>query len=501
MKRFHQYLLTHYPLLWNTRVVWVLLANLILHLLFFLGGISFVNTKSLVDYYRLSRVGGEGMYTFSILCALLVVIVWCVYYLRNNAFKTFYRISKGYLAKEFGIIFLIVLTSISFSQSFEWGVKLRVRSITNETTLVKEMTAVNKGMVYVPVEKAPYFLLNSCTEKRLRNDTLPDAYITPTETGLAYSGPDSLLVKKALAQPDAFSYANYCSKLLNYTTYPTENFEAISNRNQAWLKAGQRDSVRQSITQLFAVLNKYGVEYRLDANELTTAVFKDSLFTLGDLIPQQRFTYQYGEQENKYYFNDNQVTQLFGFIEDCQPAADNWRDIKTAWTVIGYVALSLSILLLCYRRFSRKVFLISVVGTLVWMILIGLIGIGSHSAEGLPYLLLILCAAFLLLAIGFLSGRRSKTGAGVLLNWHVYLIPFAVMLMVSIIHSYHSDMASQYYSTRLDVDELMRRYYPFSTWVVAHEANIFLANLLGVVCYVAFVFNGLAKRWHLLPEE
>ena len=100
--------------------------------------------------------------------------------MRNNAFKSFYRLSKFYLAKEFGLIFLILLTTISYSQSFEWGVKMRVRSITNEKEFVYETTAVNKGTVYVPTERAAYFILNNCAEKAA-DDSFPDRVITPPE--------------------------------------------------------------------------------------------------------------------------------------------------------------------------------------------------------------------------------------------------------------------------------------------------------------------------------
>lgn len=500
MKRFNNYLLTHYPLLWNTRVVWVLLTNLILHFLFFLGGLGSVTAKTLKDYYSIGRVGGESLYIFSILCALLVVIVWCIFYLRNNAFKSFYRLSKFYLAKEFAIIFLVILTTISYAQSFEWGVKLRVRSITNEKEFVQETTAVNKGMVYVPVTKADYFLLNNCTEKAKRT-TERGTDITPPELGQYYGGADSLEVKKALAQPNAFSYANYCHKAVAYNAYASETAETISARNKGWLSSQQRDSVKQSIEKLFTVLNKYGIDYRLNEDSLVNAVFKDSLSTLSNFIATQHYSYQYGEQENKYYLTESDVQRVFELVEYCQPGANTWRDIETAWNVIGYISLFLSVLLLCYRRFSRKVFLISVVGTLVWMILVGLVAAGSHDAESILYFLLILCAAFLLIAFGLLNSRSSKTTTGVLLNWHVYLAPFAVMLVVFIIDSYRSHTASQYYSSRIDVEAFMRQNYPFSTWVVAHEANIFLVNILMVACYVAFVFNGLAKRWHLLPEE
>ncbi|HWJ92989.1 MAG TPA: hypothetical protein VNR87_17870, partial [Flavisolibacter sp.] len=150
MNKFNQYLLTRYPLIWNTKLVWVLIANCIIHLVFFALGFASLSLKTIRDFNSVWSVGGGTLFTFSILCSLLVIIVWLVYFLRNNAFKNFYRIDRWHLAKEFIIILLIIFSSINYFGSYNSGVRLKGRAITNRAALVKEINNVNKAIAFVP---------------------------------------------------------------------------------------------------------------------------------------------------------------------------------------------------------------------------------------------------------------------------------------------------------------------------------------------------------------
>jgi hypothetical protein len=499
MNRINQYLLTHYPLLWNTRVVWVLLTNFIIHVLFFLSGLAAVSATTLKNYSRISSVGGQGMYTMAALCALVVIIVWCIYYLRNNAFKSFYRIGKWYLAKEYAIIFVIILTSLCYSVSFEYGVKVRVRNITDKMEMVQEVNAVNQAMVYVPLDKEQYFILNTCEEQDKRT-ALQNRMLIAEEPSYSYDTVDSVRYKEAMQKPDAYSYLHYCRSFIYYRDYTIDSAEIISNRNKQWLTA-QQQQVKQSVTRLTSILNKYAIIYSLNTDELINAVFTNQYFNVGAIIPQSEYSYEYGTQtRNKYFLETNDLTGVYSFIDDCQPTAKNFADYKITWNIIGYLSLSLSILLLCYRRFSKRVFLISVVGTLVWAILVGLMSVGSGSAVSFLSILLMLFVIFLGVALVSLKSKGSKTAAGITLNWQGYLSPFVVMLIVGLINDYHSKLSYGYYNYSRS-EKWLAEHYPFSNWVVNHTQEIFLVNIILVALYTAFAFNHWAKKWHLLREE
>lgn len=505
MKRLNNYLLTHHPLLWNTRVVWVLAVNLLLHLLFFLSGYASVSTRTLQDHYGLYSVGGGNLYTFGVLCSLLVVIVWCVYYLRNNAFKSWYRIGPWYLAKEFGIVFVILLTSITYTLSFKSGASLRIRGITPYGQTVREMNDVNKALVYVPVNRTPYFILNDCENKRRRQPTDPYYYedrIVPDIDPNYLPAPDTLGVRQALQRPDAFSYRHYCKNFFTSSKLAIDSAEVISARNRQWLAGGQRDSVRQSLLRLIALLNKYGIPYRLDADRLTAAAFRDSLATSsGTVAESSGLAPDYTGQTSSDYLSTYALGKAYGLIEDAHGGPQTHEDRLTEWNVVGYIALVASVVLLCYRRFSKRVFLISIVGTLVWGVLVSLLTVGTGSENGFAWLMLFLTAAFLGTALFSLYGNGgSKTAAGASLSWHAYVVPFAVMLVYALISEYHNERTYRYSGLPLEKEEAMRL-YPISTWVTEHAGEIFLANVIVTALYIAFALNRWAKRWHLMPEE
>jgi hypothetical protein len=496
MERINRYLLTHYPLLWNTRMVWVLLANVVIHLLFFLSGLGAVDRTTIQHYYSPDSVSDESLHTIAALFSLVFIIVWCVFYLRNNAFKSFYRIGKWYPAKEFAILFLIFLSTICYAQSFRWGVRVGARNITNTQQLQNEISQVNQAMVYVPVEKVSYFVLNTCEARRTRNNEAASIELPDPEAGYP-PGIDTTKLMTALRQPNAFSYQHYCNQYLS-NRFSTDNGVAISQRNRQWLSGQHRDSVRQCLRRFFIILKKYGIDYRLDESELVASVFKENNFALSLLVPTSATEYVNGEEiENSRYVDTHNLSRVYWFLAACQPGGENVKDVLEAWSVYGYIALLLASILMCYRRFSRKVFLISVIGTLVWMILFGVMAANSRGAT-IPALLLFLCVVFLLGALFFLSQKAGKTIAGVLLNWHAYVAPFFILLMVIMFQEYYESA----YSAAGDInEEWMKQRYPISHWVSHHKNILFLLGIPTMALYLAFAFNRWAKKWHVMPEE
>ncbi len=513
IQRINNYLLTHYPLVWNTRLLWMTAVNLFLHLCFFAGGFSSIFAGTIADYYTISSVGGFGLYTFSVLCGLLMLIVWCVFYLRNNAFKNFYRIGKWWLAKEFIIIFFLIGTSITYFLSFQWGVRTKVRSFTNQEQLLQEANAVNVAAVYLPYEKAAYFILNSCEEKskreRYNDQQIEISSMDTAETsvnGVDDNTPSSVnqqraKTKAALRRPDAFSYLHYCKNEINVSAASVMAEEAVSDRNRRWLQEGRKDSVRVALQSLLPILKKYGIGYQLDADSTLRDVFSDSVFSVNMEVAYSQFSNENGyEIPNPFYLKREELRETFRLIDDCHLTTKNLKDRLEEWLVVGYTTFSLAILLLCYRRFSRKVFLTSIVGILIWTILIGLLSIGSRSGESFLVIMLILSASFLGIGLVLLKQRSSKTLAGVLLNWHAYLVPYTLLLIAGLIQLYY-EKQRYYGSDYISEEAKLRRLYPISYWVHHHFETVLVINLIVSFMYIAILFNQWAKRWQAAPDE
>ena len=77
------------PLLWNMRIVPVIAVTVALHIIFFITGyisgtIHFTDTS-----YWSYDSGSAVMVFFAITLAILVTVIWLVFYFRNNAYKSF----------------------------------------------------------------------------------------------------------------------------------------------------------------------------------------------------------------------------------------------------------------------------------------------------------------------------------------------------------------------------------------------------------------------------
>lgn len=493
-KKLNQYLLTHYPLLWNTRIIQVLLVNAIIHLLFLLGGWASISANNLQvrNYYFYSG----SLMAFSVLCSIVVLIGWLIFYLRNNAFKSFYQLGKWHLTKEFALILVIVFSSITFLESYGYGERIKARSITNYTQLVQEVNTVNLAKAFIPTEKNDYFVYNSCEEEG--GNRIGYSASIDYEDTLNYNSQDTnfIRIRNAIRQKNAFSYLHYCrifSPLDDTTSYyRSKHINRVVNN---WVLNKQKDSIIGIITQAIAICKKYDVETELDAGVLAALPFADSNHTITRVIRTN--SYDSDLNASPYYLDMYALGNVFDYLDRCSThskTAGHWGRLL----VELYFMLGIGILLLCYRRFSKKVFLISIIGAGVWCIILGMMAVGFQSEVGLGIVYLFLFGLFTAIALAALYSKRSKVLVGILLNWHIYMIPTVFMAIAFlIVYGYNNApyLHGVYDSARHCMD------YPIGCWVEKNIIIIAWGNLLFSLLYTGFVFNRLAKRWHIMPEE
>ena len=107
-KNIQKYLLINHPLLWNLKIVpvsaFLILFNIIFILLGYLNGaIDFTETDN--DYSR--NDNDDIIIFFSMMISILTAIVWLVYYLKNNALKSYYPKNNFSLFKEWLLILVV----------------------------------------------------------------------------------------------------------------------------------------------------------------------------------------------------------------------------------------------------------------------------------------------------------------------------------------------------------------------------------------------------------
>lgn len=152
--RINQYLLERYPNIWNTRLVWMLLIALGIHILFFTGGyFTFITPASLhQQLYDFDVLNGNGAMLFAIAVTIILLVLWLVYLLKNNAFKNFYPTSRGKIFLSFFYYLVIIFACSTFHMSYMIGYK----------TFIHQKYPVSKFETQrlTAARAAPFLLLN-----------------------------------------------------------------------------------------------------------------------------------------------------------------------------------------------------------------------------------------------------------------------------------------------------------------------------------------------------
>jgi hypothetical protein len=161
INKFNQFLLEKYPTIWNTKIVWMLLAGIIVHLLFFIiGYVSHINPKSLQttnvtdDYYR------DGIILVHLIISILMIVGWLIMMFKNNAFKNFYPNSKGKLFSQFFQYFVIIFVCTTFYFSYMIGFKMFINSKYPDTEMKANIETINRGNAFLSQNLELYTLEN-----------------------------------------------------------------------------------------------------------------------------------------------------------------------------------------------------------------------------------------------------------------------------------------------------------------------------------------------------
>ena len=161
INKFNQFLLEKYPTIWNTKIVWMLLAGIIVHLLFFIiGYVSHINPKSLQttnvtdDYYR------DGIILVHLIISILIIVGWLIMMFKNNSFKNFYPNSKGKLFSQFFQYFVIIFVCTTFYFSYMIGFKMFINSKYPDTEMKANIETINRGNAFLSQNLELYTLDN-----------------------------------------------------------------------------------------------------------------------------------------------------------------------------------------------------------------------------------------------------------------------------------------------------------------------------------------------------
>lgn len=156
-KKINQYLLTHYPLVWNLKLVWILLIGFIINCIAFVNGyLHYSNIKQMTNY-NVFNVFYQELYSFYYFIVILIIlIIWIYFYIKNNRFKSKYPTSRNYLYKEFLGVFVILLFFISVPNTFNFGLNTRIANFLTDEQFAKEVDLFNRVQPFTLQHKNGY---------------------------------------------------------------------------------------------------------------------------------------------------------------------------------------------------------------------------------------------------------------------------------------------------------------------------------------------------------
>ncbi|WP_128330455.1 hypothetical protein [Apibacter sp. HY039] len=442
-KKIQKKLLLNYPLLWNIKVIPMVITIVGFNVLyFFLGFIS-----GAIDFQK-SNYYNNGSFTIFflviILTSILTLILWLVYYLKNNGFKSFYPKKGNSLYWEWLLTFLLLFGICSYPFSYFQGIQAKERSYATKEEVLETKKFLNKIDILIPESDTHYY-----------NRTIV---------------PDS-------ANTDKTSNSISIS-LLNFDDYSESSDIQQVKR---WLVEEKQDSIRNLLHQYFKLQEKYKLTSNLTVDSWMKLIYNPPTYEVSpsNYILKNKINFSYNNSSN-YYVEYYNLTSGYNKIYNAHYDNDSFY---TTLLLIFYIALSLSLFLLSFRITSGKSWLIAlvVIGllALIYGIVSAIHGIIGGSGNGLFFLTIIYWVVIFFIMIFYVGSKiycKSPKGKStILIHLILWMLPYVFMLL------------HYMYIESRDSPDI------FST--------LFNSINLIFVCILLLPLTIIIKKWKALPEE
>lgn len=490
MKRLDRYMLTHFPLVWNMQLHWVLPALLALHALFFLVGLAEPQSIMRLNYSvtHFQPVAAS----LAVLLGLLVVIGWLVFYLRNNAFKSFYPVRNGHLLAQFFWSLLVIFLASTISITHQAGRYQRLNAITRNVDVVKEATTTGLAHHFLPFEGSQFENYNSCDSIRVRDSLAGLPFNAYNEAGPPpdrpyLNGPDTTVER---------SYLHYCADPpLSYAIPTSPNRFAIDSMAKRLLYGGQRQAVRATLAAYVAMVHKYGGDARLNVDAQVAEIFATPRFLVRrSSLKQYNETAGYSSGTREF-INTHSVQEALAAIADVR------RGVLQFDELLGFLywALAATLLLFTFRITRLRTWFGAGIGMGIWLVIFAVLGalMGGDSYGLLTVFFLLVIGSVIFTAVN-VSARRQKTASGFTFLWAVWSLPAVGLAMVYYIRRMLRGDEYRYNGQGNLID-----YKPslVAAWIDANGDLIASINFAVVLLLIALYVIPQARRWQAAPEE
>jgi hypothetical protein len=513
LKKINNYLLVNYPLLWNTKVFIVLGVSILAHIVFFLiGYASFFNIRQIyMEQEMYAFFAKFQVMMYITLVIVLAILIWLIFYLRNNAFKNFYPISVNYLRKEFLIVWFILFSLSTTYFSYAYGKHKITLHLTKHLNPLEDIKIINQAKCFLPFEMDPFESNNSCDSIQWRdsinnltnylpknNDSCYD-YSPKYETESEYD--EAVATEMASELPAnsyeqkmrevSYSYLNFCSNQYHFYL-DSNNTEVYSENAKKWLKNKDKAAIKQCLTAYFNIMAKYETKYNANVDTLVNWCFEDTLYTVNNTLNNSAYYNDYG----KYLpLNTIESSFLENAIESVVTERNKSFIDLFEWELFFYFSLSMSFMLMMFRLTRLKPWLISIVGLGIWSIIFAILG--QFLDKNTQYVFLGLSFFALFYAIYLIQKKKRKMMAAIWLNWFVFSMLAIFPLLIFIIkeNTYEiKECINQIYV-------ITRPRHPINKWISNNQDTIQIMNIVGGFLLFLYVAIPLCFKWQANPNE
>ena len=550
IKKINKYLLENHPLIWNTKILWMVLTLLVAHIAFYFAGFfSFSDVKELHGYSLFDKYANNGTIWIGILLSILVFILWLNGYFKQNAFKSFYPKSNRSLFMELVWVFIICFMNISFYISYTEGLRQRVSSSISIEELENEIDLANKAGAFTLQGDYDYRYDNRCVpvlafdtlvseeevlklyvenivenasnyhwkdidsdDYLLHRDSLPQPYYINEEYAKLLikhfqERIDSIAEVKSEGESDYYYYSgiHLLNSIHNYsksifigdmfqsqeteTNYPSYTADLLQNN--------KKEEIEKILVDYLALADKYKVSYRFKDKKWIDYVYNPPYYFI-DYTTLSRVE-EYVDATNSYMPLDHIKSEdIAQCLKNLARSKSNVIEIEIVLLFL-YLALFFTLLIYLFRITSLRVWLMSFVGAIVTIFIFAAIYfllnaiIDDYTVE--EVMMVYQCFAFMLLfwaiVIYCLRKEKWKKLSGIFLNFGLLTVPAILPLFTARYFIY----LEQFYDYSNGV-----YHHPHYILIKGYIPELFIANVAASFVLL-FLLMPVIKKWKALPEE
>lgn len=529
IKSIQKYLLLHHPLLWNMRIVPMLLIVLIVNLTFFVLGYFITDTTiydHLVSSYRSDR--NTLIYFITVLLGLIILIGWLVVYNRNNGLKAFYPRKSSMIYAEWLLIFVITTGLTFIPLSFSKGITAKWHSVATQEETLNTIDLLEKVRILIPDNTSAY-RYNSIYDTPIPLVGNIAVHMDSNNSELFafdYDHENNQTIVKGYIGPSLLFYADYGYRY--YKNLPMGG-DKLKEKNinllKHWLRNDERDSIYNLMQNFHRLQKKHNLSVSITPEKWMELIYRPPYFPIDctnriqDSGKEDQTDYNCYDHERGVYYWVNCATRdtlFFDSHEELEKQVGfsslpyfqleilqegykyiwdtyNDDDVRLLTLFCLCFSLCLSVFVFSYRATGGRAWLVAWIGagvsifTIILMLaLLSSIGKGIREEAWFIFHNVIWVFIFIALLLYILMKVKNKTDKGksiVFANVFLWLIPFllpSAFIAVFLFNYKYGDVRWR------NGDELLEIMF----WLNIPITFVFM--------WISCV---LLRKWKSLPEE